>query len=438
MMFAMKMKLNLAILAIFPCLILCASLAIGEDQPASIPPGFVDVDSMRHALGLSLGSARVYTIDHGFSFTGYGEMVYQKYSRETHFTFDPSMGFPTGKDAEFTILRGVVFVGYRLSDRLILNSEIRVDRNLFDRGVSTFAKDYNPPTVDDVEGSLDQAYLDYVMSPALTLRAGVILLPVGLYNEYHRPDENLGTRPALGQFYTYPSIWHALGFGIAGTKYGFDYRVYVVNGLNAAGFSEFGVRGGRETSWDTISHPSMVFRADYHPFPGGTIGVTYYTGNSGIFLPDRTVDLKIHTTFKDLHGQVLWKGAFVQAQYSKGLLHSTPELNQVLEKRGRHGIGKRIVSGFVEGGWNLLWTRRDGSMLRPYLRGEASNPQDALPPPSLDLGLRKNHQLDFIDWNIGVEYRPIPRLILKPEYERIHDEDDNAWHEFHLGVAYIF
>ena len=97
-----------------------------------------------------------------------------------------------------------------------------------------------------------------------------------------------------------------------------------------------------------------------------------------------------------------------------------------------------MVGGYVEGGYNLLASRKDGTMLMPYMRGEASNSQDALPPPSLALGLVKNHQVDFIIWIYGTEYRPIPSLSIKAEYEKIHDEDDIGWHESHVDVSYTF
>lgn len=47
-------------------------------------------------------------------------------------------------------------------------------------------------------------------------------------------------------------------------------------------------------------------------------------------------------------------------------------------------------------------------------------------------------QVDFIIWIYGTEYRRIPSLSIKAEYEKIHDEDDIGWHEFHLDVSYAF
>jgi hypothetical protein len=77
-------------------------------------------------------------------------------------------------------------------------------------------------------------------------------------------------------------------------------------------------------------------------------------------------------------------------------------------------------------------------MLTPYMRGEASNSQDALPRPSLNLGLIKNWYVDFIIWIYGVEVRPIPALSIKTEYQRTHDQNQIVWNEFHLDVSYAF
>ena len=77
-------------------------------------------------------------------------------------------------------------------------------------------------------------------------------------------------------------------------------------------------------------------------------------------------------------------------------------------------------------------------MMPSFTSGEASNPQDALPPPSLALGLIKNHYLDFIIWILGVEWRPISALSIKTEYESIHDQNQIFWREFHLGASYTF
>src|SRR5262245_40901785 len=74
---------------------------------------FHSQDTLQRALGLSLGSVRVYTKDHGFSYAGYGEFLYHWYSHDAdwHVTnLHPQFEvLPTNKDSELSLLRGVLF-----------------------------------------------------------------------------------------------------------------------------------------------------------------------------------------------------------------------------------------------------------------------------------------------------------------------------------------
>lgn len=426
---------------LLPIVVLLFLTGLANVSRAQAINGFTDIDALRRALGLSLGASRVYTKEHGFSYAGYAELLYQDYAQTAHLHaskfFPVAADLPTNKDSEFALTRGVVFLGYRWNDRIVFNSEIRVDRDLIERGVATFPEHYET-TKASTEGSLDLAYVDYIKSPALTFRAGVVLVPTGLINEFHQPNEYLGTRSGFGDIFTISSIWHALGIGLAGRKGPFNYRAYVVSGLNAAGFTEFGWRGGREISLDTIMHPALTFRIDFNPIPNGTLGGSYYLGNTGVFGLAENVNETFRTELLEAHGEFRWRGAFTRAQYAKGLLEKSPELNAILEKMDLRGVGKRIVGGYVEGGWNFLWHKNNGTMVMPYMRGEASNPQDALPPESIELGLVKNHFLDFIIWVYGVEVRPIAPLSIKAEYIAIHDQNQIFWKEYHLGASYAF
>lgn len=141
---------------------------------------------------------------------------------------------------------------------------------------------------------------------------------------------------------------------------------------------------------------------------------------------------------KELHGELKWKGVLVRAQYAIALMNSTGLLNQILKTTGLHGVGSRMVGGYVEGGYNFLAPKENGTMVMPYIRGEASNSMDALPRPSLNLGLIKNWYVDFIIWVYGLEVRPIPALSIKTEYERTHDQNQIGRNEFHIDVSYAF
>ncbi|PWT88076.1 MAG: hypothetical protein C5B54_11215 [Acidobacteria bacterium] len=371
-----------------------------------------------YRLGLSRGASAVYKKEHGFAYAGTGEMLVEKFSDTNN------IGQPSGKDLELGLVRGVAFLGYRFSERMLVNTEFRWDRDLIDKPAGQF--------------NVDSAYLEYQWSDSFALRGGMILVPSGLTNEFFTVDEFMGTRKPTGETYVIPVPWHALGFGAAGHWRFIDYRAFVVNGLNAAGFTIDGSRGGRETSSDTLSHPAIVLRFDIHVLPGGMFGASYYDGHS-VVAGDKPANFNVPTQVEEIHWQFNRGGVWIRAQYSKVGLDNEPELNAYLGTTGINGVGSRMVGGSLEGGFDFWAHRQNGTRLMPYMRGEVVNPQDALPQGAIDLGLLKNLIVDVTTYTYGIEYRPIAPLILKADYQRNHSEHvDYGVNQFNIAAAYIF
>lgn len=370
-------------------------------------------------LGIGLGADAVYRKKSGFSWNGYIDTVYENFSEHTN------IYTPSNLDDQFGLARAVGYFGYRISDRLVINSEIGWSRDLEDNRTGKV--------------SMDLAYMDYFLKKDLTLRAGMLLLPMGLVNEFHRPDEVLGTRRALGDIETIPSTWHAFGVGIAGHKSFLDYRFYVVSGLDASGFTINGTRKTREVNWDTLKTPAVVFRFDAHVFRGGMLGGSVYVGSNGIHDSPIPTDVKVRSVTQEVHFQFIGRGGVIRAQYVKTELNNSRNLNIAMGTKGFDGIGSRFVGGYVEGGYNLLHHRKNGTSLMPFFRIEETNPQDALPQSSVDLGLRKNLTVDHFVYTYGVEIRPIYSLIIKVDAQQNKVEKiDYGVNQFSIGLSYLF
>ena len=181
----------------------------------------VSVDEAR-ALGLAPSAAATYGIDSGVSIAGYGEMLYENYASD--------------KTSQFDFLRAILYAGYRFNDRFLFNSEIEVEH----------AK----------EIFVEFAYLDYLATDNVGLRAGMLLIPMGLVNEFHEPTVFLGAERPVTEKSIIPSTWRENGGGVYGAFDNVAFRAYVVNGLNGSAFSSSGVRGGarraarpRRTTW---------------------------------------------------------------------------------------------------------------------------------------------------------------------------------------------
>ncbi len=95
------------------------------------------------------------------------------------------------------------------------------------------------------EVAIEQAYIDLMVNRRFNLRAGMVLVPVGILNERHEPPTFHGVERTFVDTVIVPTTWRDVGAGVFGDLgRGFSYRAYVVPGLDATGFTaEEGIAG---------------------------------------------------------------------------------------------------------------------------------------------------------------------------------------------------
>src|SRR5437867_5165639 len=220
---------------------------------------------MRQLLGwglffaLATASARTLPAQERTTVGGYGEV---------HYTT------ATGPDTpgRVNLKRFVVYLAHSFTDQLVFRSELEVEDAKIEGGRS------------GGEVALEQAYLDYRLADWLTLRTGLVLPPVGIINETHEPPTFNGVaRPAFDHDII-PTTWREIGVGaLGGVPWvaGLSYRVYVVNGLQAEGFSaEQGIREGRQEGREaSFANPSLTGRLEWAR-PGLRVGGSFWYGGT--------------------------------------------------------------------------------------------------------------------------------------------------------------
>ena len=170
-------------------------------------------------LGLGPAAAKVYRVAQGVSVGGYGGIVYENFAGER------DDGTPSGAVDRIDVLRGILYVGYKFNDRLLLNTEIEIEH------------------VNEI--FLEFAYLDYRLSDALGARAGLLLAPMGLVNELHEPTVFLGTARPLTETQLIPSTWRENGVGVFSEAGPWAYRVYLMSSFDGVGGGASGAGGFR-------------------------------------------------------------------------------------------------------------------------------------------------------------------------------------------------
>ena len=360
-------------------------------------------------LGLGPAAASVYRQDQGVSIAGYGEMLYENFAGQ-----DES-GTPVKKGTQLDFLRAVVYFGYRFNEKFLFNSEIEVEHAN--------------------EIGVEFAYVDYLAHPALTLRGGLLLVPMGLTNEFHEPNTFFSARRPETESRLLPSTWRENGFGVVGTAGKFSYRAYVVNGLDASGFSSNGLRGGRQKgSKARFTDPAFVGRLDMTPTPGVLVGGSFYVGDSS--QGQLTVDgrgFALRTAITELHGQAQIRGFNFRALYARSALNNVDLLNRARSLEGEAAVGEVQEGGYIEVGYNLLSQVRPDIALTPFYRFEALDTQD-----SVAQGFSKDATMDRVFHTLGLAFAPIQNVVVKADYQWVVNEGESGVNQFNVALGYSF
>ena len=384
-----------------------------EMEDLKVGDAAVKVSRDQTVSGLGPAASKVYQKEQGVSVGGYGEALLE--------FFDDSRddGSESGAVDRFDLLRAVVYFGYKFSDRWIFNSEIEFEHASTSEGGSA---------------SVEFAYLDYLYRDDLNLRTGLVLVPMGWLNELHEPTVYLGAVRPRTENRIIPTTWRENGIGAYGAFGGFDYRTYVVNGLDASGFSAKGLRSGRQKGAKAKAEDfAWVGRLDFTGVPGLTAGLAGYFGDSGQDLEDMDGDsIPVGTSILDFHVEYRYRGLELRGLWVRAELDDVARLNEALGYEGDQSVGETLEGGYLQAGYDLL-AGSGKSSLTPYLRWEQINTQKQVPD-----GWSPNPANDEQLLTLGLAYQPIEQLIFKAEYQNIDNEAGTGVDQFNLSMGYIF
>ena len=68
----------------------------------------------------------------------------------------------------------------------------------------------------ETDGELEQAYVDFLISRSFSVRAGMLLAPVGIINERHEPPVFHGVERPFVDTVIIPTTWFDMGVGVHG------------------------------------------------------------------------------------------------------------------------------------------------------------------------------------------------------------------------------
>ena len=343
-------------------------------------------------FGMGRAASKIYGQDRGVSIGGYGEAIYSA---------------PAGSEtATSDFLRAIIYVGYKFDDKWVFNSEIEVEHGN--------------------EIAVEFAYLEYMQSDAFNFRAGMLLVPMGWVNEMHEPTAFRGpTRPFTEQR-VLPSTWRETGLGMVGSVSDFTYKLYAMNGFDATGFDETGLRGGRQKGSTTKAEDiAFVGRLDWAPGNGLNIGTSLYYGDSG--QGDPTLG-NATTTIFDLHGEYRRGGLQLRGLFAQAAVDDTETL---FAGNGNKVVGERQTGWYVEAGYDVAsaFAPDSGHQVIPYMRYEAVDTQAQVAASLTPDPAQKDNVI-----TMGIDWKPIQNIVFKAAYL----DWDNSTDALQLSLGYVF
>jgi hypothetical protein len=345
---------------------------------------------------------------------GYGEIHYT--NRSGHAT-----------PAQVNLRRFVVYLAHTFDDRLTFRSEVEIEDAKVEGGSA------------GGEVALEQAFLDYRLSDRLTLRTGLVLPPVGIINETHEPPTFNGVdRPAFDHD-VIPTTWRELGLGILGTlpiAEGLSYRLYVVNGLKASGFSDAeGIREGRQEGREaSFANPSLTGRLEWVR-PGLRLGGSFWYGGTA------AGDTLLGTgTFTAPLALVSADARYERGAFSARGVVATIHVSDADTINALYGasVGSRITGGYVEAGYNILrhLAPHSKQRLTAFARHERYDTQAQVPA-----GTTRDREFARRITTFGLTYKPTWNTAFKGDYEVRRTAVGGgvgAGETLRLGVGYQF
>ncbi len=294
---------------------------------------------------------------------------------------------------------------------------------------------------------VEQAFLEWRLAGDLaSMRAGLVVLPMGIINQWHEPPVFNGVeRPSFDQLLI-PSTWRELGVGFVGRPGPVRYELYATTALDPRNFDDAGIVNGR-TLGAVSPAEAVAFtgRVEVEPTLGLVVGGSGYasdTGPAGDWYDAVGDKLKLSLPVLGVSADARWRGNGLEAR-AVGAYWSLPESDDLMEAlkadgspwfpEGAGAVPTRMIGGYVEAGVNVLWFSETTQELVPFARLEHYDTQLGVPDGQTANPLRTVDEGTF-----GLTYRPLANVAFKADVQlrdRRYGDDELGWN---VGFGYMF
>jgi len=296
---------------------------------------------------------------------------------------------------------------------------------------------------------IEQAFVQYKLNNLINIRAGLLLIPMGIINEYHEPPSFNGVERPYIDNYIAPTTWRELGFGISGNHISssLKYQLYIVNGFNGYDGSpnlngKYGLRKGRQKGAASyISSPNYTAKLEYYGIRGLNIGLSGYYGNSQSSLYDEIAKEDLSAISKadssivtismlGMDARYNFKGFQLRGQIYISSISNTEQYNTFTGS----DLGSNMLGYYIEAGYNIFRPLSNiKSQLIPFIRYGYYNTQQSV------TGLtQKNLAYENTILTAGIGWMISPKVVVKSDVQFLQSADNSSTQIYNAGIGIMF
>ena len=318
---------------------------------------------------------------------------------------------PEGDNGELDIQRMVLLFGYKFNDKTQFFTEVELEH------VS--------------EIFVEQAFINYSVGDNVSLRGGLMLVPMGIVNEYHEPTTFNGVeRPAVDNVIV-PTTWRELGVGVTGRfpDASLSYQAYIFNGFKSTeadgegGISGVlkgsnGLRSGRQKGiQSTVDSPTFSTKLDYYGIPGLRLGLSGYYGQTQAEDDVEAIDgANIGISMVGFDARYAFQRVTARGQFIYASLSDTEAYNVATER----DLGSALMGYYAELGYNLLPVSAQQKLFA-FARYENYDTH-----ASVAGDLVRNDAYNRTDITTGLSYHLATGVVVKGDYQFRDNNADNG------------
>ena len=386
---------------------------------------------------------------------GYGEVTFSRNYFSDHVSrySQPEQHKNNPNHNRFDIPHAVIYLGYDFGKGWTFGTEIEFEHG--GTGIAYEKADeeggeWEQETEKGGEVELEQFWIQKSFGQHANIRAGHIVVPVGLNNAHHEPLNFFTVFRPEGENTILPSTWHQTGVSFWGRHGDFRYEAQLVAGLNADHFTNVGwIHKGHKSpmEYDVANKFGAALRLDNYTVPGLRMAVSGYYGHSiGNSYPrnangvDSEYKGKVAIgSFDFTYNRHNW---IVRGQADYGYLSDADQLKYVYNRLNskspfKHSafVSKNAYAVGIEAGYDIFSQierlHNDRQKLYVFGRYEMYNPYASN---------TKGTAYDYTEVKrvaAGVNYYPIPQIVVKAEYsQRFLKKMYNDEPSLNISVAY--